>query len=182
MKTRLWIVLLIVVAWTSFLIGYSVSALTGVKPPAAEVKGAGGIAGAAEGSEAGGGRGRGKVQGWGRRLQRRRRTPEDRRCASQGRSRRLRQQGLVNSTTILGGGLAGLSAGLVLTRAGRRVLVLEREPTLGGLARTIVRGAFRFDLGGHRFFTRDKGIETFLRELMGGELLSVPRKSQILLG
>ena len=87
----------------------------------------------------------------------------------------------MNSTTILGGGLAGLSAGLVLTRAGRRVLVLEREPALGGLARTIVRGAFRFDLGGHRFFTRDKGIEAFLRELMGGELLSVPRKSQILL-
>ena len=87
----------------------------------------------------------------------------------------------MNSTIILGGGLAGLSAGLVLTRAGRRVLVLEREPALGGLARTIVRGAFRFDLGGHRFFTRDKGIEAFLRELMGGELLSVPRKSQILL-
>ena len=55
MKTRLWIVLLIVVAWTGFLIGYSVSALTGVKPPAAEVKGAGGDAGAAEESEAGAG-------------------------------------------------------------------------------------------------------------------------------
>src|SRR3972149_2525908 len=110
MKTRLWIVLLIVVAWTSFLIGYSVSALTGVKPPAAEVKGAGGHARAAGETEAraGGGRGgtsegwgrrlrrgRGKVQGWGRRLQRRRRTPEDRRCASEGRGGRLRQQGLV---------------------------------------------------------------------------------------
>lgn len=52
MKTRLWIVLLIVVAWTSFLIGYSVSALTGVSRPATEVKGAGGYAGAAEESEA----------------------------------------------------------------------------------------------------------------------------------
>ena len=52
MKTRLWIVLLIVVAWTSFLIGYSVSALTGVSRPAAGVKGAGGYAGAAEESEA----------------------------------------------------------------------------------------------------------------------------------
>ena len=87
----------------------------------------------------------------------------------------------MNSTTILGGGLTGLSAGLVLTQAGRPVLVVEREPTVGGLARTVSRGAFRFDLGGHRFFTRNKRIEAFLRELMGGELLSVPRKSQILL-
>src|SRR3990172_9191393 len=52
MKTRLWIVLLIVVAWTSFLIGYSVPALTGVSRPAAGVKGAGGYAGTAEESEA----------------------------------------------------------------------------------------------------------------------------------
>ena len=49
MKTRLWIVLLVVVAWTSFLIGYSLSALTGARP-AAEVTGAGGDRGAAEGS------------------------------------------------------------------------------------------------------------------------------------
>src|SRR3989304_791364 len=55
MKTRLWVVLPSVVAWPSFLIGYSVSALTGGKPPAAEVKGAGGYAGAAEESEAGAG-------------------------------------------------------------------------------------------------------------------------------
>ena len=52
MKTRLWIVLLVVVAWTSFLIGYSVSALTGLKRPAAEVTWAGGDRGAAEGSRA----------------------------------------------------------------------------------------------------------------------------------
>lgn len=83
---------------------------------------------------------------------------------------------------ILGGGLAGLSAGLVLVRAGRRVLVLEREPTVGGLARTVVRGGFRFDLGGHRFFTKDKKVEAFLHALLGGELLRVARKSQILLG
>ena len=55
MQTRLWIIFVVVVAWTSFLIGYSVSALTGGKPPAAEVKGAGGYAGAAEESEAGAG-------------------------------------------------------------------------------------------------------------------------------
>src|SRR3990172_8617232 len=53
MQTRLWIIFVVVVAWTSFLIGYSVSALTGGKPPAPEVKGAGGYGG-------GGGQGGGK--------------------------------------------------------------------------------------------------------------------------
>lgn len=55
MQTRLWIIFVVVVAWIGFLIGYSVSALTGVKPPAAEVKGAGGYAGAAEESKPGAG-------------------------------------------------------------------------------------------------------------------------------
>ncbi|MBI5628761.1 MAG: FAD-dependent oxidoreductase, partial [Candidatus Rokubacteria bacterium] len=82
---------------------------------------------------------------------------------------------------ILGGGLAGLSAGLVLARAGRRVSVLESDAAVGGLAKTIARGPFRFDLGGHRFFTQDKRIEAFLRELMDGELATVPRRSKILL-
>lgn len=90
--------------------------------------------------------------------------------------------GVKNRVVVLGGGLAGLSAGLVLTRAGRPVLVLEREPAVGGLARTVVRGAFRFDLGGHRFFTKDGKIEAFLRELMDGALATVSRRSQILLG
>ena len=60
MKTRLWIVLLVVVAWTSFLIGYSVSALTGLKRPAverpaAEASGTGGYSGAGERARAGAG-------------------------------------------------------------------------------------------------------------------------------
>ncbi len=87
-----------------------------------------------------------------------------------------------NPTVILGGGLAGLSAGVALARARKSVLVLERDSAVGGLARTVSHGAFRFDLGGHRFFTKDKRIEAFLRELMGRELAAVPRKSQILLG
>ncbi|MBI2527271.1 MAG: hypothetical protein HYV93_14960 [Candidatus Rokubacteria bacterium] len=48
MSTSLWIVTVIVVAWTSFLIGYGVSALTTVRQqPAAEVSAPGGGYGAA---------------------------------------------------------------------------------------------------------------------------------------
>lgn len=82
---------------------------------------------------------------------------------------------------ILGGGLTGLSAGLAMSRSGRNVLVLERDREVGGLARTIVRRGFRFDLGGHRFFTKDEKVAAFLDDLMGGELVTVPRTSKILL-
>ncbi len=84
-----------------------------------------------------------------------------------------------NQTVILGGGLTGLSAGHVLTKAGLKVKVFERDSEVGGLSKTIARGGFRFDLGGHRFFTKDKTVEAFVRDLLDGELVSVPRKSKI---
>ncbi len=86
-----------------------------------------------------------------------------------------------NSTDIiiLGGGLTGLSAGTLLSSAGRRVSVFEGDSTVGGLSKTIVRGEFRFDLGGHRFITDDPVIEVFVRDLMEGELVTVPRSSKI---
>jgi len=80
---------------------------------------------------------------------------------------------------ILGGGLAGLSAGYVLTKAGLRVKVFESDSVVGGLSKTIVHNGFRFDLGGHRFFTKDRGLNDFIKTLMGEELISVPRKSKI---
>jgi protoporphyrinogen oxidase len=82
---------------------------------------------------------------------------------------------------ILGGGLAGLAAGWALTQAGRRVQVLEGGGTVGGLARTIERDGFRFDLGGHRFLTSDARVERLVRELLGDELITVPRASRIYL-
>jgi protoporphyrinogen oxidase len=84
-----------------------------------------------------------------------------------------------NTTIILGGGLAGLSAGYVLTNAGFGVKVFESDSSVGGLSKTIVKDGFRFDLGGHRFFTEDEGLNNFVKELMGKELISVPRKSKI---
>ncbi len=82
---------------------------------------------------------------------------------------------------VLGGGLAGLAGAHALTQAGRRVRVLEGGDAVGGLARTVVRDGFRFDLGGHRFFTHDAQVERFVRELLGDELVTVPRASRIYL-
>jgi protoporphyrinogen oxidase len=82
---------------------------------------------------------------------------------------------------VLGGGFAGLAAARALALAGRDVLVLEAGPVVGGLSRTEAFGDFRFDLGGHRFFTHDAGVAELVGALMGEELIDVPRSSKILL-
>ena len=80
---------------------------------------------------------------------------------------------------ILGGGLAGLSAGQSLTNAGFGVQVFERAAVVGGLSKTIERNGFRFDLGGHRFFTTDAVVDGCVRDLLGNELVTVARSSKI---
>jgi protoporphyrinogen oxidase len=82
---------------------------------------------------------------------------------------------------VLGAGLTGLTAGHALAKAGVGVRIIEREPAVGGLARTIARGPFRFDLGGHRFFTQDERIERLVQGLLGRDCLTVHRRSQIFL-
>jgi len=82
---------------------------------------------------------------------------------------------------ILGAGLAGLSAGLVLSRAGADIAILEKDRQTGGLARTVEDQGFRFDLGGHRFFTGNERVEHLVRDVLDGEILDVVRSSKILL-
>ncbi|GAB4333676.1 MAG: NAD(P)/FAD-dependent oxidoreductase [Desulfobulbaceae bacterium] len=82
---------------------------------------------------------------------------------------------------ILGGGLAGLSAGARLSGSGQPAIVLERGRTVGGLSRTIRHGDYRFDLGGHRFLTANRQLQSFVSDLLGDDLLTVPRRSRILL-
>ena len=61
---------------------------------------------------------------------------------------------ITQTTLVLGGGPAGLTAGYLLGKRDRDVLVLEAEDQVGGLAKTVERDGYRFDLGGHRFFTK----------------------------
>ena len=82
---------------------------------------------------------------------------------------------------ILGAGLAGLAAGSVLSRSGAGVSMIERDATVGGLARTIERNGFRFDLGGHRFHTDNDSVESLVRSALGGDVLEVDRSSKILM-
>src|SRR4051812_49527565 len=80
---------------------------------------------------------------------------------------------------VLGGGPAGLTAGYRLAQQGRPVIVFEAEDQVGGIAQTEVRDGDRFDLGGHRFFTKSKEGDDLWHEGVGGEVLQRPRMSRI---
>jgi protoporphyrinogen oxidase len=80
---------------------------------------------------------------------------------------------------VLGAGPAGLTAAYRLVQRGLPVVVFEAGEEVGGLARTVVRDGYRFDLGGHRFFTKSEEVEALWKELLGPELLVRPRLSRI---
>ena len=82
-------------------------------------------------------------------------------------------------TVVLGAGPAGLTAGYLLAKRGLPVVVLESENQVGGLAKTVERDGYRFDLGGHRFFTKSKEVEHLWHEVMQDEFLLRPRMSRI---
>src|SRR5918994_152022 len=78
-----------------------------------------------------------------------------------------------------GGGPAGLTAGYLLARKGIPVIVFEAEDQVGGIAKTEVRDGYRFDLGGHRFFTKSQEVNDLWHEVMKEEFLKRPRMSRI---
>src|SRR5258708_3005253 len=83
------------------------------------------------------------------------------------------------TTLVLGGGPAGLTAGYLLGKAGRNVAVFEPEDQVGGLAKTVEVDGYRFDLGGHRFFTKSLEVDALWHEVLGDEFLLRPRMSRI---
>src|SRR3954464_251989 len=81
---------------------------------------------------------------------------------------------------VIGGGPAGLTAGYLLAKAGRHVIVRGADEQVGGLAKTVVDpDGYRFDLGGHRFFTKSTEVNDLWLEIMGDEFLMRPRMSRI---
>jgi protoporphyrinogen oxidase len=84
------------------------------------------------------------------------------------------------ATVIVGAGPAGLTAAYELSRAGRRATVLEQDPEhVGGIARTINYKGYRFDIGGHRFFSKNEEIEKLWTEILGDRMLTRKRLSRI---
>jgi protoporphyrinogen oxidase len=82
---------------------------------------------------------------------------------------------------VIGAGPAGLTAGYVLaTRYDIRSTILEADEMVGGISRSVERDGYRFDLGGHRFFTKVAAVDALWREILPGEEFMVrPRMSRI---
>jgi protoporphyrinogen oxidase len=87
------------------------------------------------------------------------------------------------STLVMGAGPGGLCSAYVLSKAGVPTTVVEKAPFVGGLARTIrhqtEHGEFKFDIGGHRWFTKNDELNDIFKEVVGEELLWVDRISRI---
>jgi protoporphyrinogen oxidase len=83
-------------------------------------------------------------------------------------------------TVIVGAGPAGLTAAYQLAKEGVPVVVLENDPDyVGGISRTVNYKGFRFDIGGHRFFSKSRDVEDLWTEIAGDLMLERPRSSSI---
>ncbi|MBB4658278.1 NAD(P)/FAD-dependent oxidoreductase [Parvularcula dongshanensis] len=81
---------------------------------------------------------------------------------------------------ILGAGPAGLTAAYLLTKAGYSVCVIERdEAYVGGISRTVEHEGYRFDIGGHRFFSKSKEVVDLWNEILPAGFIERPRMSRI---
>ncbi len=75
---------------------------------------------------------------------------------------------IMKKCIIIGGGPAGLTAGYELLKKSNEyeVIILEQSDTLGGISRTVRYNGNRMDIGGHRFFSKDKAVTAFWESLM----------------
>jgi protoporphyrinogen oxidase len=81
---------------------------------------------------------------------------------------------------IMGAGPAGLTAAWELARAGKEVVVWEADPVyVGGISRTVQAEGFRFDIGGHRFFSKSPEVNEVWRQIMPDDFIDCPRLSRI---
>ncbi|MCW2363495.1 MULTISPECIES: NAD(P)/FAD-dependent oxidoreductase [Sphingobium] len=81
---------------------------------------------------------------------------------------------------IIGAGPAGLTAAYLLTKAGLRVTVIEKDTAqVGGISRTVEHEGFRFDIGGHRFFSKSQEVVDLWNEILPHDFIERPRMSRI---
>jgi protoporphyrinogen oxidase len=80
----------------------------------------------------------------------------------------------------MGAGPAGLTAAYELLKHDVPVTIVEQDPKqVGGLARTVEHKGYRFDIGGHRFFSKNREVEELWTEILGDEMLTRGRLSRI---
>lgn len=74
----------------------------------------------------------------------------------------------MKNVVIIGAGPAGLTAGIELLDKSNEynVVILEESNDIGGISKTVYYNGNRMDIGGHRFFSKDKRVMDFWQEQM----------------
>jgi len=88
----------------------------------------------------------------------------------------------VSFTVVIGAGPGGLAAAWELSARGHRAVVLEQDAIVGGIARTVNYRGYRFDIGGHRFFSKVSRVREMWEDLLGDDFLERERMSRIYYG
>jgi len=96
-------------------------------------------------------------------------------------SKTNQQAGEINvDVAIIGAGPAGLTAGYLLTKQGKSVAIIEKDETyVGGISRTVEHEGYRFDIGGHRFFSKSQQVVDLWNEILPDDFIQRPRMSRI---
>ena len=81
---------------------------------------------------------------------------------------------------IIGAGPAGLTAGYLLAKQGKSVAIIEKDDRyVGGISRTVEHEGYRFDIGGHRFFSKSQQVVDLWNEILPDDFIQRPRMSRI---
>lgn len=80
---------------------------------------------------------------------------------------------------IIGGGPAGLTTAYELAKKNISSITLEKSNQVGGISRTETYKGYRFDIGGHRFFTKVSEVQQLWHEVLASDMIKVPRLSRI---
>jgi len=82
--------------------------------------------------------------------------------------------------TIIGAGPAGLGAALELQKNNiKDILIIDMHSKSGGLSRTEIFEGNRFDLGPHRFYSKNNEINQLWHEILGNDFKPVKRCTRI---
>lgn len=80
---------------------------------------------------------------------------------------------------IIGAGPAGIACADHLCSKGMRPVILEKEGYVGGLSCTFDYKGFKFDIGSHRFFTKNPYVLKWWHEVLKSDFRKTGRQSRI---
>lgn len=84
-----------------------------------------------------------------------------------------------NKVIIIGAGPAGLSAAYELQKHKANVDCIEATKNIGGMCRTIEYKGYRFDIGGHGFFSNNKEIFELWYDLLEGDFIKYSSRTML---